>query len=110
MWKIVCLHASNYFGVTPAKQDINKGYLFLGLEYHLGIVIKTQHQSCESIFEVNYFVNGIRPFSKVKNCHIFWMEDSEDIANEDLAAILVDKLYLQTKSIPYYIRTDYNTF
>lgn len=38
------------------------------------------------------------------------MEDSDDIANEDLAAILVDKLCLQTKSIPYYIRTDYNIF
>ena len=52
------------------QNEVNKGYLFLGLGWHLGIEIYPSEFSIDKIFRVNSFVDGVRFMTKMQGCSI----------------------------------------
>lgn len=59
MWKIVTLHSQIYFQMAVSKEEVNKGYLVMALEHHLGVKIGTLQKSCNKIFHIQSFVNSV---------------------------------------------------
>jgi hypothetical protein len=60
LWKVVSLHSQKYFGLSVGPQEVNKGYLLLGLSSKLGVDIHPSTSNIDSIFKIKTFVEGVQ--------------------------------------------------
>lgn len=87
LWEMVMLHTQVNFKLVVEKEDLNKGYLFLGLEHHLNLRIKTQFRTCDKMFTTDSFIDSIEFTLNIKPCQLYWLNEEiyqsslEDIVN-----------------------------
>jgi hypothetical protein len=110
LWEMVMLHTQVNFKLVVEKEELNKGYLFLGLEHHLNLRIKTQFRTCDKMFTTDSFIDSIEFTLNIKPCQLYWLnEEIYQSSLEDIVNSLMIQLELREKGIPFYIYQDKNT-
>lgn len=59
LWKVVSLHSQKYFGLSLTPQEINKGYLVLGLSAKLAVDLHPTTSNINHVFQTNSFLEGV---------------------------------------------------